>query len=95
MIREVGEETGIDLSLAERGSYYHALSTSSGTVIFRRYKVTEPAEEIARRITAFVAAEAEPEIEGPVIIRNAVDLPDGLMPHMRPLIAWHFANAGI
>jgi 8-oxo-dGTP pyrophosphatase MutT (NUDIX family) len=95
MIREVGEETGIDLSLTERGAYYHALSTSSGTVIFRRYKVTEPAEEIARRITAFVAAETEPEIEGPVIIRNAVDLPGGLMEHMRPLIAWHFANAGI
>lgn len=94
MIREVGEETGIDLSAAARGQRYHALSTPSGTVIFRRYRVAEPADEIARRISAFVAAEAEPEIEGPVIIRNAADLPDGLMGHMKPLIDWHFANEG-
>lgn len=91
MIREVGEETGIDLSAARRGRRYHALSTSSGTVIFRRYRVVETADELARRIAAFVVAEAEPEIEGPVIIRNASDLPDGLMPHMKPLIEWHFA----
>lgn len=92
MIREVGEETGLDLSMAERGQRYHALSTASGTVIFRRYRVAEPADELARRITAFVAAETEPEIEGPVIIRHAGDLPDGLMPHMKPLVEWHFGG---
>jgi 8-oxo-dGTP pyrophosphatase MutT (NUDIX family) len=92
MIREVGEETGLDLSQAERGQRYHALSTASGTVIFRRYRVAETADELARRISAFVAAEAEPEIEGPVIIRHAADLPDGLMGHMKPLIEWHFSN---
>lgn len=92
MIREVREETGLDLSGAERGKRWHALSTPSGTVIFRRYRVAEPADEIARRINAFVATEAEPEIEGPVIIRNAADLPDGLMGHMQPLIEWHFSG---
>jgi hypothetical protein len=61
-------------------------------VIFRRYHETGSADEIAQRISAFVAAEAEPEIEAPVIIRNADDLPDGLMPHMKPLIEWHFAD---
>ncbi|TGQ17100.1 MULTISPECIES: hypothetical protein [unclassified Mesorhizobium] len=94
MIREVGEETGLDLSAAERGQRYHALSTASGTVIFRRYRVAETADELARRISAFVASEDEPEIEGPVIIRNATDLPDGLMGHMKPLIEWHFADSG-
>jgi len=93
MIREVGEETGLDLSGAVRGPQWHALSTASGTVIFRRYHVDEPANEIARRISAFVAAEADPEIEGPVIIRHAADLPDGLASHMKPLVEWHFANA--
>lgn len=94
LIREVGEETGIDLSSAERGRRYHMLSTPSGTVIFRRYRVAEPADELARCISAFVAAEAEPEIEGPVIIRHAADLPEGLMGHMKPLIEWHFAGEG-
>lgn len=92
MIREVGEETGLDLSTAERGQRYYALSTPSGTVIFRRYRVAETADDLARRISAFVATETDPEIEGPVIIRSAADLPDGLMPHMKPLIEWHFAD---
>ena len=92
MIREVGEETGLDLSVAERGKRYHAMSTSSGTVIFRRYRKTASADEIASRISAFVATEEQPEIEGPVIIRNAADLPEGLMGHMKPLIEWHFAD---
>ncbi|MER9297653.1 hypothetical protein NKI38_14340 [Mesorhizobium sp. M0621] len=92
MIREVREETGLDLSGAERGKRWHALSTNSGTVIFRRYHATAPADEIARRISAFVATETEPEIEGPVIIRHAADLPQGLSPHMKPLIEWHFAG---
>lgn len=92
MIREVREETGLDLSGAERGKRWHALSTNSGTVIFRRYHQTTPADEIAQRISAFVATEADPEIEGPVIIRHATDLPDGLSPHMKPLVEWHFAG---
>jgi len=94
MIREVGEETGIDLSRAKRGRRYHMLSTPSGTVIFRHYKVAETADELARRVSAFVATEIDPEIEGPVVIRNATDLPDGLMGHMKPLIEWHFADGG-
>ncbi|KRB22766.1 MULTISPECIES: hypothetical protein [Mesorhizobium] len=93
MIREVREETGIDLTDARRGVRWHALSTASGTVIFRRYHVDDPADEVARRISAFVAAETDPEIEGPVIIRHAADLPEGLSPHMKPLIEWHFANS--
>jgi len=94
MIREVGEETGLDLSAAERDQRYFALSTASGTVIFRRYRVAESADALARRIRAFVDAEAEPEIEGPVIIRDAADLPEGLMGHMKPLIEWHFSQDG-
>jgi len=92
MIREVREETGLDLSAAERGERYHALSTNSGTVIFRRYHEPAPADEIARRISAFVASETDPEIEGPVVIRHAGDLPDGLTSYMRPLIEWHFSG---
>ncbi|TPN45503.1 MULTISPECIES: hypothetical protein [unclassified Mesorhizobium] len=94
MMREVREETGLDLSAARRGVRYHALSTASGTVIFRRYHVTAPADEIARRISAFVASETDPEIEAPVIIRHAADLPEGLSPHMKPLIEWHFSGEG-
>jgi 8-oxo-dGTP pyrophosphatase MutT (NUDIX family) len=92
MAREVLEETGLDLDKARRGALCHALSTDKGTVIFRRYHLDMPADAIAARIAGFVAGESEPEIEGPVIIRHTDDLPDGLMPHMKPLIEWHFGG---
>ena len=61
-------------------------------MIFRRYHLDMKADEIAARIKGFVAEESEPEIDGPVIIRHAGDLPDGLMSHMKPLIDWHFGG---
>jgi 8-oxo-dGTP pyrophosphatase MutT (NUDIX family) len=94
MIREVAEETGLDISSVPRGERCYALSTERGTVLFRRYFLPEDADEIARRIETFVAGEMDPEISGPVIIRGADDLPDRLMPHMKPLIEWHFAGQG-
>lgn len=92
MVREVLEETGLDISSVRRGARHHALATERGTVIFRRYFLDGTADETALRIREFVAGEAEPEIEEPVVIRDARDLPEGLMPHMRPMIDWHFAG---
>jgi 8-oxo-dGTP pyrophosphatase MutT (NUDIX family) len=92
MVREVKEETGLDILDARRGERHYALATERGTVIFRRYFLDETAVEVANRIRDFVAGESEPEIEEPVIIRNARDLPEGLMPHMRPLVEWHFSG---
>lgn len=92
MAREVLEETGLDISALPHGAGYHALSMQGGTVIFRRYHLPFNADEAAERIRAFVAREDDPEIEGPVIIRNGRDLPDGLKPHMKALVDWHFAG---
>ncbi|MBA3446810.1 MAG: hypothetical protein H0T56_04245 [Pseudaminobacter sp.] len=92
MVREVAEETGLDISAARRGLRHHVFSSNGGTVIFRRFFIDEDADELARRIRDFVDAETDPEIDGPVIIRHAADLPDGLMPHMPPLIDWHFST---
>jgi 8-oxo-dGTP pyrophosphatase MutT (NUDIX family) len=92
MAREVREETGMDLSGCERDPIYHLRSSEGASVIFRRYYLDEPAEAVAERIRAFVAAEAEPEIEGPVIVRDARDLPDNPALHIPSLIEWHFEN---
>ena len=94
MVREVLEETGLDISGVHRGERHYALATERGTVIFRRYFLDGNADEIASRIRDFVARESEPEIEEPIVIRNVRDQPAGLMPHMPPMIEWHFANAG-
>lgn len=92
MAREVLEETGLDISAAPVDADYHLFSQNANTVIFRRYYLGEPADAIAERIAAFVASEAEPEIDGPVIIRGGGGYPDGMAPHMRAIVDWHFGQ---
>lgn len=91
MQREVMEETGLDITTARREANYHIYSAGGSTVLFRRYWLDEDAESVAARITAFVAAESDPEIEGPVIVRSAGPLPEGTMPHMAAIVRWHFS----
>ena len=91
MRREVGEETGLDIATATSDEGYHLYSHANGSVIFRRYRMAETAAALAKRIEAHVAAEAEPEILGPVVIRDAEDLPEGIVPHMEAIVRWHFS----
>lgn len=93
MQREVMEETGLDLTDLRREADYHIYSQGSSTVLFRRYWLDEDAESIAARISAFVAGESDPEIEGPVVIRKPDPLPEGMMPHMAAIVRWHFGEA--
>ena len=93
MEREVWEETGLDISGARKEDSYHLYSHDGQTVIFRRYFLDEPADRIAERISVHVAAEEEPEIEGPVIIRGRDDLPEGIAAHMKAIVEWYFERA--
>lgn len=93
MRREVLEETGVDLSQCPSEPGFRGYSGPGGTVLAKRFFLDEPAETLASRIRKVIAADPEPEISDVVIIRDATDLPDGLMPHMIPLIEWHFSAA--
>lgn len=93
MQREVREETGLDLDGAVPDAECHLFSENGATAIYRRYRIDRPAQAIADDIARFVAQETDPEIEAPVIIRDAHDLPEGLMPHMAPMVRWHFSGA--
>lgn len=90
MRREVLEETGLDLDLLRRDAVDHVYSEDGATVFFRRYWLEGTAAEIAGRIEDFVAAEREPEIEGPVVIASADERHDGMTPHMQAIVQWHF-----
>lgn len=92
MRREVREETGIDLSGVPHEPRYHMLSKTTGTVLFRRYFLGRSADELAGEIRRHVAADPDPEIEEPVVIRDAHDLPDSLAAQMPGLIEWHFST---
>jgi 8-oxo-dGTP pyrophosphatase MutT (NUDIX family) len=90
MAREVREETGLDIGGLRRDDKHHAYSSEIGTVIFRRYWLPETADETAGRIRDFIAAQAQSEITEPVIIRGPDGLPEGLLPHMKAIVDWHF-----
>ena len=94
MAREVMEETGLDISTLPHEPGYHLLSQDTGTVLFRRYFLPETGDATAARVRAHVTAQPEPEIVGPVIIRNADDRPDRLAAQMPALINWHFSQPG-
>lgn len=92
MRREVMEETGLELAGVPHEPACHVVSKVSGTVLFRRYFFEETGDALAARICGHVAGEADPEIEGPVVIRHAGDVPQGLAPQMPDLMAWHFGG---
>lgn len=92
MRREVLEETGLDIEGVPHEPGFHVLSKTSGTVLFRRYFFDRTADELAESVRAYVAAQNDPEIEGPVVIRSADDLPEGLASQMPALIRWHFGE---
>jgi len=89
--REVLEETGLDLAGLARDDAHVLLRAGRAFGLARRYYLGEPAAAAAARVAAFLAGESEPEIEAPVVIR-AGDRLDGLTPHMRRFVDWHFAS---
>lgn len=90
MRREVLEETGIDISGLRQEAGFHLLSKVSGTVLFRKVFLDRTADDVAAGIRAHVAGEADPEIDGPVVIRDGDVLPEPLADQMAAIIDWHF-----
>ena len=87
--REVLEETGIDLAGTRHDTGLHLLRAGASVLLFRRHYIDREAEAIAEDIRAHVARDPDPEIEGPVILRDDI-VPEPTVRHMPPLVAWHF-----
>jgi 8-oxo-dGTP pyrophosphatase MutT (NUDIX family) len=92
MARELAEETGLDLFAGHPAGPLHMLWRETGVVLFRRHVFDETAAVLAERVKTFVAADPDPEIEGPVVISGPEDLPARLQDHMPPIIDWHFST---
>ena len=87
--REVMEETGLDLNDARHEAGYWLMRRGSMVLLFRRVYFDADADALARRMTAFIESQGEPEIDRAVILR-AGETPDRLTAHMRALTDWHF-----
>ncbi len=71
MARELYEETSLRLEEAEAAPGYRGLVMDNTVAVYRLFHYKEDAETLAQRIRRHVAAEPDPEIDGPVIIRDA------------------------
>ncbi|MBK8457734.1 MAG: NUDIX hydrolase [Phyllobacteriaceae bacterium] len=88
--REVREETGIDLGGVRTEQGFLLARAGDALVVARRYWLDEEAATIAARIRAHVAADPDPEIDGPVVIEPGT-IPEPTTRHMR-LVLRHFAG---
>ena len=89
--REALEETGLSFDNVPHDAEFGLIRIGAAILIFRRYFLESDAEAVAQTIRRHASAEAEPEIEGPVIIRKG-DKPAGALRHMPVLLDWHFSG---
>jgi len=84
MRREVMEETGLDLGEGRAGERF-AVFEARRLSIAQVHRFDQPAAALIARIEAFIAVEAEPELEGVVAVRAQGDLERPMPPYARAL----------
>jgi len=95
MAREVAEETGLSLAAMRPEAGYHIYSVESGTVLIRRYYSDWSAERLAQAVREHVASQADPEIDGPVILSPGSGPNEDFADHMNAIVDWHFGQRRI
>ncbi len=94
MVREMREETGLDLGEAiAEGGYYGTMGNKSLS-IFRLFRFDTDAAVLMARIEAFMIYDHEQEIAGPVAIRTADPSVHAYADFMLPLLDLCFSRQG-
>ncbi|MCP1199631.1 hypothetical protein [Notoacmeibacter sp. MSK16QG-6] len=94
MLREVAEETGLDLRRGKREPTLWLWSGKDGaSCVFQRYAMPLNSIEAEETVTDFIATETQPELASPVILRSLNDLPATAPAHMAPFVRLHFEQA--
>lgn len=93
MHREVAEETGIDLSAAaDRDSATYLVTSRRSIALFRRYYLALEARELLARISAHIASEQVPELDGVTAISAAGEMGEATPAPFRIFGDWHFSE---
>lgn len=94
MLREVAEETGIDLKRGKREPTLWFWGGRDGaSCLFQRYAMPFDADEAEEAVANYIATETQPELASPVILRSLDDLPATAPAHMAPFVQFHFEQA--
>lgn len=90
MRREVKEETGLSLDIADVDPQLRGFRLNRTVTLFRRYFLPMTADEIFEHIKAHMAVDHEKEIARPVAIRSADRSAYRFKDSMFPLLDWVF-----
>lgn len=92
MVREVGEEVGLDLgqATAEPQRFLHV--SRQVVTVFRRFQFTDDAATIAARMEAHIGAQAESEVAAALVARSADDITDAMPAYMARMLRFHFSR---
>ncbi|MDI7863651.1 NUDIX hydrolase [Rhizobiaceae bacterium n13] len=90
MVREVREETGLDLNAAVADQHYHAVHHHRKMAILRCFRFALTAREMLTRIAAHMEVDEEKEIAGAVAIFDADPAAHAYSADMPPMLDWFF-----
>lgn len=89
--REAREETGLDLSHAEPENRLFGWRRGGLVAVFRRFRLTEPAEVLVERMREHIRTDPEQEVDDVVVVRAPKDVGPTAPPYMQAMIDFHFA----
>ena len=92
MVREVREETGLDLAQARPVSGLHALHRDRRFTVFRFFRFERTAAALLADIAAHMQVDEEKEIDGAVAIRSADPGAHAYNPMMLPILDLFFSG---
>ncbi len=91
MLREVEEETGVDLSKAmRRDEDIHLVTVNRSIALFRRHYFDASAAELLGRIRLHIASEVDSELDDITAIAAAGEMDEATPPTFRTFADWHF-----
>jgi hypothetical protein len=89
--RELEEETSLPNDLFTVADDWVAVRAGPAVAFMRKVVCREPADAVAARIRAAVAAQADPELSGAVVVRGPKDIDPRTMPlSVQAYLRWHF-----
>lgn len=92
MLREVREETGLELSAADTDGQLFASHQRRRVTVYRFFRLRENARELVSRIEEHMRGDERAEIAGAVAIRSPDPTAHRYAAAMLPLIDWFFAG---
>lgn len=94
MAREVMEETGLDLAVAQPSDGFHALHERGIITAFKSYRFDLTADELLEQVGCHIAADPHGELDAVYAVRSADPALHPYPSFMPPILEWVLGKGG-